>query len=109
MKGILITILALVAAPALAAEVDLSKVYRVTSLTQGSGGIAARAAKEVENAALAARQNVQFCKLPPSVFVGNPGGATPANLDGKLTPLFTHRPFRSTDLLSRKLHFSGRM
>ncbi|KAI9663855.1 MAG: hypothetical protein M1821_007345 [Bathelium mastoideum] len=87
MKGILIAIFALVAAPALAADVDLSKVYRVTSLTQGSGSVAARAVKEVENKQLAARQNVQFCKLPPSVFVGNPGGAMPANLDGSCISL----------------------
>ncbi|KAL9073791.1 MAG: hypothetical protein Q9157_004616 [Trypethelium eluteriae] len=70
MKGILITILALVAAPALAAEVDLSRVYKDTG-SEFSGSLVARAVQEVkadEPAQLEARQNVQFCKLPPSVF-----------------------------------------
>ncbi|KAF2239885.1 hypothetical protein EV356DRAFT_562653 [Viridothelium virens] len=89
MKGILITILALVAAPALAAEVDLSRVYKDTG-SEFSGSLVARAVQEVkadEPAQLEARQNVQFCKLPPSVFVGNPGGAMPANLDGSCISL----------------------
>ena len=89
MKGILIAIFALVAAPALA-EVDLSQVYRVTAL-KSSGSLSGRAVSKVkaaEDAQLEARQNVQFCKLPPSVFVGNPGGAMPQNLDGmRMSPL----------------------
>ncbi|KAI9706818.1 MAG: hypothetical protein M1820_004789 [Bogoriella megaspora] len=90
MKGIFITILALVAAPAVMAgvdlsEVDLSQVQKVT--TENSGSVAARAVAEVENAQLEARQNVQFCALPPSVFVGNTGGAEPANLDGSCISL----------------------
>ena len=96
MKGLLIAILALVATPVLAqvdpAKVDLSKVFKVTS-TSSSGSIAARAASEVnadENTRLVARQGVQFCALPPSVFVGNPGGAMPANLDGMLLSSHHH-------------------
>lgn len=83
MKGLLITILALVATPALAAEFDLSKVERVTT-SRSSGSLAGRAVSAVGNAQLEARQGVQFCALPPSVFVGNPMGAMPANLDGIL-------------------------
>ena len=85
MKGLFLSMLALVATSALA-EFDVSSVQKV-DMSAFSGSVAGRAVKAVEADAIAklvARQ-VQRCRLPAGVFVGNPGAANPSNLDGMST------------------------
>ncbi|KAF2795485.1 hypothetical protein K505DRAFT_335992 [Melanomma pulvis-pyrius CBS 109.77] len=101
MKGLLLAILALVAAPALA-ESDVAQVTKV-DMSQFSGSITGRAASVIEAddiAQLAARQGVQRCRLPPSVFVGNPGNANPTNLDGTCISLNSCASVSGTEAFS---------
>ncbi|KAL6709901.1 hypothetical protein ACN47E_000686 [Coniothyrium glycines] len=89
MKCSILAIIALVAAPVFA-EYPSFTVTKVDLTQAPSGSIAGRAVAEVEAnkiADLAVRQAVQRCRLPPSVFVGNPGNANPGNLDGSCISL----------------------
>ena len=83
MKGFLVTLLALVATPALA------QVGEIAARSPYAGSLAGRAATEIQQGSAeaaapeAVEPGVTFCRLPTSAVSGAPPAA--ANIDGMST------------------------